>query len=94
MIFSSEELPFGWVCTDLQAITLDPKKDIVDGPFGSNLKASEYISEGIPIIRLQNVDRNNFINKNIKYIHQEKAESLSRHSFTMGDIVMTKLGDP
>ena len=27
----------------------------VDGPFGSNLKASEYKDSGIPIIRLQNI---------------------------------------
>jgi len=72
----------------------NPKKDMVGGPFGSNLKASEYVEKGYPIIRLQNVDRFNFKEKNIMFVTEEKAEFLSRHSYDSGDIVMTKLGDP
>jgi len=39
-----KELPKGWTTTTLGEILLDPKKDLVDGPFGSNLKSSEYLS--------------------------------------------------
>ncbi len=87
-------LPDGWKWMPLEELMDQPKQDIVDGPFGSNLKASEYVEEGIPIARLQNVDRNIFIHKNIKYITREKAEELSRHTFNPGDILITKLGDP
>ncbi|MDX4060275.1 restriction endonuclease subunit S [Aliarcobacter skirrowii] len=72
----------------------NPKKDIVDGPFGSNLKATEYIDSGIPIIRLQNIQRFQFIEKDIKFVSEEKAQQLQRHTFISGDIVITKLGDP
>ena len=71
-----------------------PKKDIVDGPFGSNLKATEYIDSGIPIIRLQNIQRFKFIDKDIKFVSEEKAQQLQRHTFKSGDVVITKLGDP
>ena len=87
-------LPKGWAWTELEELVLNPKNDIVDGPFGSDLKASEYVDEGIPIIRLQNVERNLFITKNIRYIRPEKARQLRRHSFSKDDIVITKLGDP
>ena len=87
-------LPEGWETAKLADLVLKPKSDIVDGPFGSNLKASEYTNEGIPIIRLQNINRFTFINKNIQYISEEKAKELSRHNFNNGDIVITKLGDP
>ncbi|EKQ67673.1 restriction endonuclease S subunit [Leptolyngbyaceae cyanobacterium JSC-12] len=90
----ADDLPIGWVWIQLEDITMNPKNDIVDGPFGSNLKATEYLDSGIPIIRLQNIDRNQFIDKNIKFISSEKADSLKRHSFINGDIVITKLGDP
>ena len=83
-------LPKGWIWAELRDLALNPTQDIVDGPFGSNLKASEYIDEGIPIIRLQNIDRNEFIRKNIKFIDRQKAEFLDRHSFLKGDIVITK----
>lgn len=88
------QLPDGWKWKTLSETTLNAKADIVDGPFGSNLKASEYVSKGVPILRLQNVDRLNFINKNIQFITEKKAELLSRHSYKVGDIVITKLGAP
>jgi type I restriction enzyme, S subunit len=88
------ELPRGWEWGKLEDLTLDPKSNIVDGPFGSNLKASEYVENGIPIVRLQNINRNFFIEKNIKFIRHEKANLLKRHSFIKGDIIITKLGDP
>lgn len=70
------------------------KKDlIVAGPFGSNLKVSDYKDEGIPIIRLQNIDYGKFIDKEIKYISHEKARELAYHSFRAGDLVLAKLGD-
>lgn len=88
------ELPKGWIWARLEELVLSPKNDIVDGPFGSNLKASEYEDKGIPIIRLQNVTRNKFIKKNIRFIKPEKAELLKRHSFSKNDILITKLGAP
>lgn len=87
-------LPDGWRWVPLEELMDEPKQDIVDGPFGSNLKASEYVDEGVPIARLQNVGRNVFVHKKIKFLTQEKADELSRHTFRPGDILITKLGDP
>jgi type I restriction enzyme S subunit len=72
----------------------EEKNDIVAGPFGSNLKVSDYIGVGVPIIRLQNIERNKFIEKDIKYISKEKANELKYHSYKPGDLVLAKLGDP
>ncbi|OED82694.1 restriction endonuclease subunit S [Vibrio crassostreae] len=88
------ELPKGWVTCTPSELANDPKNEIVDGPFGSNLKASEYTDEGTPIVRIQNVKRMAFLNKNIKYVTDEKAEFLKRHSFKSGDLLLTKLGEP
>jgi type I restriction enzyme S subunit len=89
-----DELPSGWLVAALEELTEVPKQDIVDGPFGSNLKASSYVAAGVPIIRLQNIDRNRFLEKNIRFVTQAKANELARHSFKTGDIVITKLGNP
>ncbi|MEO6562247.1 MAG: hypothetical protein ABIN99_04255 [Nitrosospira sp.] len=43
------DLPHGWVELDFGDFFSLPGDDIVDGPFGSNLKASEYVSAGVPI---------------------------------------------
>jgi type I restriction enzyme S subunit len=93
-----DEVPYGipesWEWARLGHLVASYKDDIVDGPFGSNLKASEYVDQGVPIIRIQNIQRNNFLDKNIRFITPEKAKELSRHSFKQGDIVINKLGDP
>jgi len=87
-------IPVGWDVTKL-IDAVGAKNDlIVAGPFGSNLKVSDYRDEGIPIIRLQNIEYGKFIDKDIKYISAEKALELSYHSFLGGDLVLAKLGDP
>jgi type I restriction enzyme S subunit len=78
----------------LTELVVNPKDDIVDGPFGSRLKASEYVDAGVPIVRLQNIDRNQFIDKNIKFVTKAKAKEIARHHFVSGDILISKLGDP
>ena len=70
------------------------KNAVVSGPFGSNLKVSDYKTEGVPILRLQNIGKGFFIDKDIKYISQEKARELQYHSFVAGDIAFAKLGIP
>lgn len=91
---SLDNLPVEWLCVNGSDCVFDPKSDIVDGPFGSNLKSSEYTTSGIPVLRIQNIKRYNFVDKNIQFVSDEKAEMLSRHSFQSGDIVITKLGNP
>jgi type I restriction enzyme S subunit len=87
------DIPEGWeFCPLIEFV--ESKNDIVAGPFGSNLKVSDYRTDGLPLIRLQNIERNKFIDENIRYISREKAEELSYHSYRRNDIVLAKLGDP
>jgi type I restriction enzyme S subunit len=72
----------------------DGKENIVGGPFGSNLKVEHYKSSGIPILRLQNIGKGYFIEKDIKYVSKEKAKELEYHSFQSGDLALAKLGIP
>lgn len=84
----------GWEEKKLQELSDNYKKDIVDGPFGSDLKRSHFITSGIPVLKLQNVKEGRLELKNMDYVSLEKALSLKRHAFHSGDIVMTKLGAP
>jgi type I restriction enzyme S subunit len=84
----------GWKSVALSDLVKDPRNDIVDGPFGSRLKASEYVDAGVPIVRLQNINRNKFVDKNIKFVTRKKASEIARHHFMAGDVLISKLGDP
>jgi len=88
------ELPDGWEIKRLEDLCEPGKQAIVDGPFGSNLKRSDYVDSGIPVLKIQNIKENVITLKKMDYVKPEKYQELVRHSFTQGDIVMTKLGDP
>ncbi len=93
---TSEEnnIPKGWTWFRLGDLVDNPKQDLVDGPFGSNLKSNEYTESGIPVFKIQNIKANKFLDKRISFVSEEKAKSLIRHSFQSGDLIITKLGEP
>lgn len=87
-------IPEEWEVKTLLDAIGGNNEQIVAGPFGSNLKVSDYIDSGVPILRLQNINANKFIDKDIKYLSPFKANLLKYHSFVGGDIALAKLGDP
>jgi type I restriction enzyme S subunit len=78
----------------LQSLCDDFKQDIVDGPFGSELQRKDYITKGIPVLKIQNVKPFTIELKKMDYVSPAKFQELRRHSYRSGDIVMTKLGSP
>ena len=72
----------------------DSKKDIVDGPFGSNLKREHFVSSGIEVLKLQDIKENNIYKKSKDYVKKDKFLELKRHSFKPNDLILTKLGNP
>ena len=66
----------------------------IGGPFGSNLKASDYTDTGIRIIQLQNIGDGEFINDYKVYTSDQKADELLSCNIYPGDILLSKMGDP
>ncbi|MDP2284712.1 MAG: restriction endonuclease subunit S, partial [Pseudohongiella sp.] len=46
--------------------------NIFDGPFGSNLKSSDYVESGVRVIRLENIGYSEFIENKYSYVTEEK----------------------
>ena len=63
------------------------------GPFGSNLKVSDYTDSGVPLVFVRDI-RNGFASNNHKFVSLEKAEQLKAHQVHQGDLLITKMGDP
>lgn len=83
-----------WSNHQLKDLCVNYKDDIVDGPFGANLKREHYKDEGKPVLKIQNIKPFSIILKKMDYVDEAKAEELKRHSYQTGDIIMTKLGLP
>jgi len=79
----------------MEELALPVKGAMRDGPFGSNLKSSHFVDEGIKVIRTQNIKKTGYIDQDVAFITPEKAEELARYEFKPGDLVIAKLGiDP
>lgn len=67
---------------------------LVDGPFGSNLPASEYVPSGVPVIRGSNLSLGGlrFNEDAFVYVSEAFAQGLARSLCVPGDIIFTKKG--
>lgn len=67
---------------------------IVDGPFGSVIKAQDYVTDGIPFIRVADVTHGEGTIKTDNLICITKAahEKITRSKVVPGDIVIAKTG--
>lgn len=84
-----------WVETSLiNTANKKVKWSFTGGPFGSNLKASDYKSEGFRIIQLQNIGDGEFNNAYKIYTSEEKANELLSCNIYAGEIIISKMGDP
>ena len=89
---SAERLPQNWKWQTLADIAANVPNAIVDGPFGSSLKTSDYVQDGIPVLQGKNISENRFRWTDIRYISEHKAQELRRSSLRPGDILMIKIG--
>lgn len=84
--------PKGWEKAPLVDIAINDKRAIVDGPFGASLKTDEYVENGIPVIRINNIRRAGFYNENFKFITKAKYEELIRSKVIEGDLLIARVG--
>lgn len=88
-------IPNDWEVTTFENIADKTKKwSITGGPFGSNLKTSDYTNDGVQIIQLQNIGDGSFINESKVYTSKEKANQLLSCNIYPGEIILSKMGDP
>jgi type I restriction enzyme S subunit len=88
---STCRLPPGWIAVPLGDLVVS-KSDIVDGPFGSNLKTEHYTPEGPRVVRLQNIGEGRF-NDERSHISQDHFMELQKHRVLPGDVLIATLGE-
>ncbi len=74
----------------------DPNRrwSFTGGPFGSNLKSSDYTEDGVRIIQLQNIGDGEFKDDYEIYTSAAKANELLSCNIYPGEIILSKMGDP
>lgn len=67
--------------------------NIQTGPFGSQLHAHEYVTEGIPVVMPQDMKKCRVVTDKIARITPGRAHSLEKHKIASGDILFSRRGD-
>jgi type I restriction enzyme S subunit len=88
---TDDGLPEGWQRLEVEALV--EEGGIFDGPFGSNLKTSDYTQAGVRVIRMENIDQVRFIESKRTFISEEKYRTLVRHTVGEGDIIVASFVD-
>ena len=81
------ELPDTWQWTAVDSVL--PTGGIFDGPFGSDLKSSDYTEAGVRVIRLENIGHLSFIEEKRTYVSDTKHHFLMKHTVYENDIIFS-----
>jgi type I restriction enzyme S subunit len=84
--------PKTWDWTTIESVAASHPNAISDGPFGSNLKLTDYVPQGVPVLQGKNITSDKFQWTDIRFISPQKAKELSRSKVSTGDILMVKIG--
>jgi len=88
-------IPVEWEVKRL--IELSDRSDrysFTGGPFGSDLKSSDYTEDGVRVIQLQNIGDGKFYNISKVYTSYEKANQLSSCNIFPNEIILAKMAEP
>src|SRR5882724_8859632 len=81
-----------WINCTVADIAAPVRNALVGGPFGSNLVSADYVSEGVPVIRGQNMGIGRWVAGEFVFVSQEKAHALAANTARPGDLVFTQRG--
>ena len=86
-------VPEHWRLSRLKHVAAAIPFPIVDGPFGTQLKAEDYRESGIPLVRISNLSYTGcFSEEDLVFIDPAKAAEVSRSALRNGDVIVGKTG--
>jgi len=67
-------------------------KKVICGPFGSSITVKNYTREGVPLIRISNIEEDHLSKKDVIYISKELAKKLKSYVVKEGDLIISQRG--
>ena len=88
------EAPSHWFKSKLANTGDETKGCFVNGPFGSDLLASELKEEGVPVVYIRDIKATGYNRKSTVYVTHQKAQQLEICKLSSNDVIFSKVGDP
>lgn len=82
----------GWKAYTVHHFVSRGEAELKTGPFGTQLHASDYVEEGIPVINVRNIGFGGIREEKLEFISEETAQRLASHLLLANDIVFGRKG--
>lgn len=86
------KIPAEWDLEKIIDLKSADKSAIAMGPFGSNIKADNFVPNGVPVIRGTNFNFDKYVSGEFVFLSDEKADELKGSNCKPGDLVFTHRG--
>lgn len=85
-------IPIEWDLLTINDLKAEEKYAISMGPFGSNIKAENFVPGGVPVIRGTNLNFEKYVDGEFVFLTEEKADELLSSNCKPDDLVFTHRG--
>lgn len=73
--------------------TADPdRQPILTGPFGADMGINDFVEDGVPVLRIGNVQQGRLDLSDLLHVTSKKAAELARYSVKTGDLLFARQG--
>jgi type I restriction enzyme S subunit len=92
-----KDSPLGWIPREWEVcgvldIAPAERQCILTGPFGAQLGQADFVTEGVPVLRIGNVQAGFIDWTDVQYVSRAKAGRLDRFSVLTGDLLFARQG--
>jgi type I restriction enzyme S subunit len=85
-------MPVEWKSGSILDFASRTRQPILTGPFGAQLGTKDFVEEGVPVLRIGNVQAGYVDQSDLLFVSQKKAEALSRYRVQEGDLLFARQG--
>jgi len=87
-----KETKIGHVPCDWDVCRLSKVSAVKTGPFGAQLHAEDYVSDGTPIVTVEHLSEMGLIHANLPLVSDDDKNRLAQYCLVNGDIVFSRVG--
>jgi type I restriction enzyme, S subunit len=86
------EIPETWGLASVEDVPPVGRQCILTGPFGAQLKPSDFKTAGVPVLKIGNVQWGHLDVSELDFVGEDKAEELERYRVRAGDLLFARQG--
>lgn len=81
-----------WKVLKIEDLIMPTRRSMTTGPFGTSLKKADYVSKGIPVLGIDNINNGEFVYENKNFITEDKLKELTSFLVEKDDVIISRSG--